>query len=142
MALSRWRATLGTIEIPDADNPLGMFGQRVEATLASLPSTRPLITSLFEVWARCVHSDAYRDRLVHERRTALKVGAQLIEDDAESRGISVDGRVAATVALAIFDGLILQWLLDPAEMPTPDEVVRALATLAQWAPRDPRLPEP
>jgi hypothetical protein len=87
----------------------------------------PLVRAFAEAVSQAEHSP------VSQAEHSLEVREGLIDAYARGRelvrellpGESADApqaRVVASLLLAIFDGLLIQWLLDPAQAPTGDEL--------------------
>ena len=90
---------------------------------------RPLLVAFVEAMAQAERSRPLRAQMAAHYRDARRgVGAMLrvgLGDAAEE--LRCDPAVMASVLLAVFDGLVLQWLLEPAAVPAGDELVEAMA---------------
>jgi BetI-type transcriptional repressor, C-terminal len=54
-----------------------------------------------------------------------------LADDAEALG--ADPRVVASYLIAVCDGLVLQWLLDPEDTPGADQLITSLGVALSQA---------
>ncbi len=105
--------------------------QPLVAIAGALPSTfehnRPLVRAFVEALAQAEHSTEIRDGLLgaYERGRELVIGL-LPTDTANSPGT----RSVASLVLAVFDGLLIQWLLDPEQAPNGEELTALAAVLA------------
>ena len=103
----------------------------------SLPGNRPLVISYLEALVRAERSELLRAQLArsfHELRLALAENLRptLTEADPSSEEI-------ASVICALFDGLIIQWMIDPSRLPPAEQLARSIeATFAALA--TPRIP--
>jgi AcrR family transcriptional regulator len=90
---------------------------------------RPLLVAFVEAMAQAERSKHLRSQMAAHYRDARRgAGAMLragLGDAAEE--LHCDPDVTASLLLAVFDGLVLQWLLEPAAVPTGDELVEAMA---------------
>jgi hypothetical protein len=87
--------------------------------LDTLAGHRPLVIAYFEALLRAERSPALRTALAADLdafRQALTVGIQsLLAGQPESD--SPDPQAAGSLVMATFDGLIIQWLLAPEQVP-------------------------
>ena len=97
------------------------------ALTESFAEHRPLIVAFVEALAQTVRSDELRRQLAdiyESRRAAVArlVEASLGETDVADRDI----RAVASFMIAVCDGLMLQWLLDPERAPSGAQITAAL----------------
>lgn len=107
--------------------------------LETLDSHRPLVIAYFEALLRAERSPPLRTALAADLqafRSALSSGIErlLAMDSALT---SPDPQVAASLVMATFDGLIIQWLLDPERLPGGQEIAEALQRAATLAAVEP-----
>ncbi|WP_192809487.1 TetR/AcrR family transcriptional regulator [Actinomadura rudentiformis] len=93
---------------------------------------RPLIISCVEAYAPALRSDALRARLAESYAESRRDGAAMIRRAAAELGVEVpaDPEAVVSVLVAISDGLMLQWLADPASTPDARQALDALAALS------------
>ncbi|AQA04220.1 hypothetical protein BVC93_19315 [Mycobacterium sp. MS1601] len=94
--------------------------------LDSLQEDKSDTVAAVEVFAQAERSDALRA----EMRTIYE---DLRVEVGRSVGDGPESRAAATVLIALFDGLAVQSLFDPDGVPSAAELVNALTKLAQAA---------
>lgn len=133
----RWLEPLiGYFSQPPAPPTLEQFGPALESLFTTLNSNRPLVIAYFEALLRAERSPQLRTALAadfHALRTALTSGIeQLLGQQPQSH--SPDPQVAASLIMAIFDGLIIQWLLDPQRLPNGQLIAETLSRAATLMP--------
>ena len=113
------------------DHLAGIF----RATVDSFADTRPAINSCIESFAPALRSDTLRAALAEGYARVRHRAQELTRQALAPHGITDPLNLPAitSVVLAIIDGLMIQWIADPAAIPTADEVVDALATLGAIA---------
>ena len=132
-----------TFADPDA-GPLERVARSWEAMIGSFEEHRPQMVAFVEAMAQAERSDELRERMAElYRRLRDAVGDMVrksLGDDAEALGI--DPQVVASYLIAVCDGLVLQWLLDPEDTPTAERLIASLgAALAQaFQSADPAAP--
>lgn len=112
VALARWREELAAIPVPP-DPTFGLVASRLQAMLDSLPGVRPLAVALQESHTRAVHVEAFRTLLAAHRRAAMEPIATQLQALAKAQGREIDAEAAALAGLALMDGIIVHWLIDP-----------------------------
>jgi hypothetical protein len=93
-----------------------------------LNAPRPLFVAFVEAIAQAAHSDDLREQLAARYREARRGAAATvlaILGPAANR-LHGDPEIMASLVMALFDGLVLQWLLDPNETPRGEELMNAL----------------
>lgn len=101
--------------------------ERFTRVAAELPGTfernRPLARAFIEALAQAEHSQEIRKALAESyERTRENVVALLQALNGPTA--APHSRVIASLLIAIFDGLLLQWLLDPDHTPTGADLIR------------------
>jgi AcrR family transcriptional regulator len=100
------------------------------ATVDRFDELEPYLRSFVEAFPPALRSPELRARLADAYEHERRAGTAMIEHAAEAEGLSVDAshaRVLSSLILALIDGLILQWLLDPEGTPRSAEIMAALA---------------
>lgn len=133
-ALRRWTDSAMAV---GADPAAPTSGERLrrslEAFLADLRSDRRYVVAAAEAFAQAARSETLRDRLAEEYRlTRAQVADDVVAAVAGPSG-DTDAAAVASVLMALFDGLAIQWLLAPDEVPDAGQVMRALGLLAGTA---------
>jgi hypothetical protein len=114
------------------------LGPALDRLLASLSANRPLVIAYFEALLRAERSPVLRTALAGDfnaLRTTLTSGiAQTFRH--HPRAALPDPLTAASLIMAAFDGLIIQWLLDPDQLPSGQLIAETLQRAAALAPTD------
>lgn len=135
----RWLEPLAAV-LSQAQPPpsLEQLGPALDRFLSSLSANRPLVIAYFEALLRAERSPALRTALAGDfnaLRTTLTSGiAQTLEH--HPRAASPDPPTAAALIMAVFDGLIIRWLLDPNRLPSGQLIADTLQRAAALAPTD------
>jgi AcrR family transcriptional regulator len=131
----QWTERLGEAAFADAaSSPLGQMAASWVAMRESFDELRPVLVGLIEAVAQSAWSVELREKLAaHYLGSRERVGAmvrQSLGEDLESDG--VDPLVIASFLIAVCDGLVLQWLLDPDQTPSGEQLTSSLgAALAR-----------
>ena len=138
-ACEQWTNRLGEAAFAGKDeSPLGQMAASWVAMLNSFEELRPILVGLIEAAAQSAWSDDLRQELaahyrVSREQVALMVRQSLGEGVEEA---GVDPKVVGSFLIAVCDGLVLQWLIDPDETPRGEELISPLgAALAQALPQ-------
>jgi len=120
-AVRRWfEPLIGLLSRPQPPPTFERLGLALDGLLDTLARHRPLVIAYFEALLRAERSPSLRTALAAELdafRQALTVGIQsLLAGQPESA--SPDPQAAGSLVMATFDGLIIQWLLDPEQIPS------------------------
>ena len=93
-----------------------------------LEAPRPLFASFVEAIAQAGRSEDVRQQLAAHYRDARRATAEAIRAMFGPAAERLDGEpeVMAVLLLALFDGLVLQWLLEPDAVPSGEEQITAL----------------
>ncbi|MGW3149651.1 TetR/AcrR family transcriptional regulator [Streptomyces sp. NPDC001177] len=99
---------------------------------------RPAIVGCVEAFPPALRSTELRTQLAAHLAETRKSGAALITWSCAEAGLElpVPAEVMASILIALSEGLMLQWLLDPAATPTADQVLRTLGALAPFLASD------
>jgi hypothetical protein len=92
--------------------------------LGSFEEVRPLLMAFVEAMAQAERSPELREQMAAQYEEARTGVAEMVRESLGGAA-SADERVLASLLIAICDGLMLQWLLDPAATPTGEELVAA-----------------
>ena len=107
--------------------------ERLERSLAAMidrfEELRPFLVSFVEAFPQAVRSPTLRERMAEAYEEARAAGAEMFLRGVQADGMTLRREHAETLsslATAVCDGLILQWLLDPDRVPSSREVMEAL----------------
>ncbi len=120
--------------------PLEQMGRSWVAMLDSFERHRPLLVALVEAMAQAERSEELRAQMAgHYRELRATVAERVrvsLGDGASAVG--ADPNAVASFLIAVCDGFVWQWLLDPEETPTGEQLVMALgAALTLATPAEP-----
>ena len=126
-----WTARLGQAAFAgDSDSPLDQMGASWVAMLGSFEELRPVLIGLVEAVGQSAWSEDLRLALAAHYRTSREQVASMVRaslgEGAEDTG--TDANVVASFLIAVCDGLVLQWLLDPGETPTGEQLVLSMGS--------------
>jgi AcrR family transcriptional regulator len=114
---------VGKLAVSGEDrSPLGFLTATFAAADQVFAAPRPVFVALLEAVAQAEHSTELRDQMAAHyqdarERIANTVTVNLGTDHPE---------VMASFLMAVFDGLVIQWLLDPERTPRATELADAL----------------
>jgi len=112
---------------PGPATPPERLRRGFEGVTDSLEENRPLVAAALEAWAQLPRSE--------ELRRAMKAGydefhraiAATVHDAFAEAGVlgEVDADALATLIIALFDGLLIRWQLDPEDPPSAARLTEA-----------------
>jgi AcrR family transcriptional regulator len=141
---AEWTELLATAAFTEEGaTPLERLTASWKATLATLGERQGLIRAFIEALAHAEHSPEFREQMRDHYRNHQRNVARLVEaalgEDAGARG--ADPMVVAQFAIAVFDGLAVQFRIAPEDTPSGDQLIDALfAALAVALERAPDTP--
>jgi len=108
--------------------PLQALAKSLIATVDSFDEVRPLLVSLMEAHVKAMHSDALRESVAANRRAAVERIGAMVKVGLGLEGKLSDGEIHAVsvLVLALVDGLMLGWLIDPDATPDGKELLDAV----------------
>jgi AcrR family transcriptional regulator len=124
-----WTERLGDAAFAEGgSSPLGQMAASWVAMRESFDELRPVLVGLIEAVAQSAWSEELHEKLaahyVGSRERVAEMVRQSLGEDLEQDG--VDPRVIASFLIAVCDGLILQWLLDPEQTPSGEQLASSL----------------
>ncbi len=117
--------------------PVQALAKSLTATVDSFPEAEPLLISLMEAHVKAIHSEPLRERVAANRRAAVERIAAMVQGGLglESHLSESETRALSVLILAIVDGLMLGWLIDPDATPSGqgllDAVIAAVGPLLE-----------
>jgi AcrR family transcriptional regulator len=135
-AFQRWLKPLVALAAePGPATPLERLQRSVAGVMDSLEENRALVAACLEAWAQMPRSEDLRAEMAATyddfHRT---IAATTWEAFAEIDAMEVDVDALAALIIALFDGLLVQWQLDPERVPGAERLTAAaqgaLAALA------------
>ena len=136
LSFSEWADRILTLALasvpqPDSDGTDGsarLLAASLDAMLASFPEYRALGVAFVEAWAQAERQPELRSQLAATyRRSRAQATATVSELLPQLSARHADA--IAAFEIAICDGLLIQWLLDPTSPPSGDDLVAALSAL-------------
>lgn len=126
-AFQRWLKPLIALAAePGPATPLERLGRTLDGVMDSLEENRPLITACLEAWAQLARSDDLRAEMVTSYEDfRMVIAAATQAAFAEIGAPKVDADALAVLIIALFDGLLVQWQLRPAEAPDAARLIEA-----------------
>jgi AcrR family transcriptional regulator len=124
-----WTERLGEAAFTgSASSPLDQMSASWVAMRESFAELRPVLVGLIEAVAQSAWSDELRDKLaahyVASRERVAAMVRQSLGEELEQDG--VDTEVVASFLIAVCDGLVMQWLLDPEHTPSGEQLASSL----------------
>jgi AcrR family transcriptional regulator len=126
-AFQRWLKPLVALAAePGPAMPLERLGRTLNGVMDTLEENRPLITACLEAWAQLARSDDLRAEMLTSYEDFRMVIARTTRDAfAEIGSTEVDADALAVLIIALFDGLLVQWQLDPSGSPSASRLIDA-----------------
>ena len=106
--------------------PLERMGSSWIAMLDSFEGERPLLVAFVEAMAQVQWSEELRARMAASYRGLRDSVGEMVSRSFEEGADTGDPRAVASYLIAVFDGFVLQWLLDPEDTPSGAELLAAL----------------
>jgi AcrR family transcriptional regulator len=135
-AVRRWfEPLIGLLSRPQPPPSFEQLGPALDRLLDTLAGHRPLVVAYFEALLRAERSLALRTALAADLdafRQALTGGIQAVLT-GQPESASPDPQAAASLVMATFDGLIIQWLLAPERVPSGQLIADTLKRTAALA---------
>jgi AcrR family transcriptional regulator len=132
-AVRRWLEPLiGLVSAAPAGLTRDQLGLSIDRLLETFSANRPLVVAYFEALLRAEHVDGLRNTVAADfelLRVTITTGIEQLQVGQPSSR-RVDPQVSATLVMAFFDGLIVQWLVDPNRLPTGEAIAETLRRAA------------
>jgi AcrR family transcriptional regulator len=130
-----------------AANALERVAASWKAMLDTLPDHQSLMLAYVESIGPSVRSPELKDRLAEHYDRSRSEIAEVVRQslDAEAIAAGADPEVIASYLIAVADGFMIQFLVDPSRCPTGEQLVSALsaafaAALAPFTPTTNKSP--
>lgn len=107
----------------------------LHAAIDSFADVQSSIHACVETYAPALRSDELRERMAAGYATVRESAVQLATNAMQEGGVAVPGNLAAiaSVLMAVCDGLMLQWIVDPAAPPNAAATLDAFSTIGALA---------
>ena len=123
----------GAMFAPASASAAERFAMSLEETVGRFDELRPFLVSFVEAFPQALRSPPLREQLAAAYADCREACARMVTRALDEEGIAVDepgSRTIASLGMALTDGLMLQWLVDPEATPTAGDLMQALAGLA------------
>ena len=136
--LRRWgRSTMAEYDQPTSGTPRDRLAQRLERFYATLEDDRSYVIAAMEAFAQAERDDDLRRQLASAYDEFRLVVLAALRPERRSDEADLATEALANVLIALFDGLAIQWLLNPAGGSRQPDVLEGLAALARFFPTEP-----
>jgi len=125
---AEWTAQLANIAFAEAGaTPVERARASWVALTEGFEEHRPLIIAFVEALAQSARSDELRAQFADIYEDARIAVGRLVEASLGDAGVGDEQcRAVASFMIAVCDGLLLQWLVDPERAPSGEELTAAL----------------
>lgn len=112
--------------------PRDMMERAMAALVDVFEELRPQLIVCLEGYPAALRESALREKLAASYARTREAGLEMIRRAGAEMGFEPPPQAEALVSvlIAISDGLVMQWLLDPASTPDSRQVLDALAALS------------
>lgn len=126
-AFQRWLKPLIALAAePGPATPLERLERSVAGVMDSLEANRALVAACLEAWAQMSRSEDLRAELAASYDDFHGVIATTTRDAFTEVGApDIDADALAALIIALFDGLLVQWQLDPDRTPSAERLTNA-----------------
>lgn len=126
-AFQRWLKPLVSLAAePGPATPLERLGRTLDGLMETLDENRPLISACLEAWAQLARSEDLRAEMTASYEDFRMVITRTTRDAfAEIGTPDIDADTLAVLIIALFDGLLVQWQLDPSGAPSSSQLLKA-----------------
>lgn len=126
-AFQRWLKPLVALAAePGPATPLERLGRTLAGVMDTLEENRPLITACLEAWAQLARSEDLRAEMLRSYEDfRVAIAATARDAFIEIGSPEVDADALAVLIIALFDGLLVQWQLDPSGSPSAARLIEA-----------------
>lgn len=126
-AFQRWLKPLVALAAePGSATPLERLERSVAGVMDSLEENRALVAACLEAWAQLSRSEDLRAEMAASYDDFHQVIAATTRDAfAEIGAPDIDADALAALIIALFDGLLVQWQLDPERAPSAERLTSA-----------------
>ena len=126
-AFQRWLKPLVALAAePGSATPLERLERSVAGVMDSLEENRALVAACLEAWAQLSRSEDLRVEMAASYDDFHQVIAATTRDAfAEIGATDIDADALAALIIALFDGLLVQWQVDPERAPSAKRLTAA-----------------
>jgi len=131
-----WVRRTGKVTLASEEaSPLERLSTSLLAARESFEEQRPLLVSFVDAMAQAAHSDELREQMAALYRDGRRAVADIVRAilGKEAARLRADPEVVASLLIAVIDGFVLQWLLDPDDTPSGEKIVTTLRDAVELA---------
>lgn len=141
-AIGAWTSQIDqAVEVTDSEAPLERLERFLRGIHRTLTEHREMMVASVQAFAQAEYSEEIRGALVEVYEGARANLPKLIFGDS-GRLSPEQMRGIGSAVMAMINGFVLQWLLDPDTAPEPAEFAAGIAALAPHPPAAERGTEP
>jgi len=132
-AVGEWGEEVGRIlatEVDEDTEPMARFEEMWDRVIGSFEAHRPALVASFEAFLRAEHAPELRGRISAGHEEARSWLAALFGSTGDGQDGGRD-RTVGSFYLALLNGLMVQWMLDPDRAPSGRDVADALRTITE-----------
>ncbi|WP_152360319.1 TetR/AcrR family transcriptional regulator [Microlunatus speluncae] len=122
---------------PAGATPIEAFEEFFGGLLASFGQAREVLSSSIEAYIGAAHSTELREQLAEAHELARRgLAAEVLgvaEDDLDERQV----RTVGSLLMALYPGLMVQFLVDPSRTPTAEDLAAGIRALVAPGPDAP-----
>ena len=132
--MEQWTDEVEREALVDSDLPLeDKLRRSLRAMVDRFEELRPFLVAFVEAYPPATRDERLRELLARGYARCRAASESTLERSLAPEVSPEQCRVLASLIIALVDGLILQFLLDPEAVPAADEIVDALlATRPRW----------
>lgn len=126
-SFQRWLKPLIALAAdPGPATPLERLERTLAGVMDSLEENLPLVNACLEAWAQLARSEDLRVEMLRSYEDFRAAIAATTRDAfAEIGSSAVDADALAVLIIALFDGLLVRWQLDPRGAPSAARLIEA-----------------
>lgn len=127
-SFEEWARRVHALVLADepSDNPVSRLAASWTAMIRTFAEYRGLAVAFVEALAQAEREPSLRARLAATYETCRRTVAEMVTESLAGLP-EAEARTLASFQIALCDGLLVQWLLDPDATPSGAELVHALA---------------
>ncbi len=126
-AFQRWLKPLVALAAePGPATPLERLERGLAGVTDTLEENRPLVAAALEAWAQLPRSEDLRATMKAGYEDFHRAITATVRDAFAEVGVGeVDAEALATLIIALFDGLLVRWQLEPDDPPSAERLAAA-----------------
>lgn len=126
-------AVAAAVAVDEGDRPGERLERFLQGLLEAAPQHRSVLVASVQAYAQVEFAPEIRTQLTTAYERSRRDLAALVLGIAPTDVTESDERSVGSLALALINGVMLQWLLDPTSSPSASDLAAAIARLAERA---------